>query len=69
MTVLEVPCERKPYKIMDRSREIKKGVMAETLVELIERGESFLSYSKYRARKNGLQNVISTTQAGPGRLV
>ena len=47
MTVLEVPCERKPYKIMDRSREIKKGVMAETLVELIERGESFLSYSKY----------------------
>ena len=25
--------------------------------------------SKYRARKNGLQNVISTTQAGLGRLV
>ena len=23
----------------------------------------------YRARKNGLQNVISTTQSGPGRLV
>ena len=23
----------------------------------------------YRARKNGLQNVISTTQAGSGRLV
>ena len=23
----------------------------------------------YRARKNGLQNVINTTQAGPGRLV
>ena len=23
----------------------------------------------YRARKNGLQNVISTTQAGLGRLV
>ena len=43
MTVLEVPCERKPYKIMDRSREIKKGVMAETLDELIERGEIFKS--------------------------
>ena len=28
---------------MDRSREIKKGVMAETLDELIERGEIFKS--------------------------
>ena len=46
MTVLEVPCERKPYKIMDRSREIKKGVMAETLDELIERGETFQSMGK-----------------------
>ena len=27
------------------------------------------SNDMYRARKNGLQNVISTTQAGPGRLV
>ena len=45
VTVLEVH-ERKPYKIMDRSREIKKGVMAESLVELIERGNSlaFLSH-------------------------
>eukprot|EP00094_Tigriopus_californicus_P003666 TCALIF_03527-PA protein Name:"Protein of unknown function" AED:0.45 eAED:0.50 QI:0/0/0/0.5/0/0/2/0/62 len=36
VTVLEVH-DRKPYKIMDRSREIKKGVMAESLLELIER--------------------------------
>ena len=28
-----------------------------------------LSNDYYRARKNGLQNVISTTQAGLGRLV
>ena len=38
VTVLEVH-DRKPYKIMDRSREVKKGVMAESLDELIERGE------------------------------
>lgn len=38
VTVLEVH-DRKPYKIMDRSREVKKGVMAENLDELIERGE------------------------------
>ena len=40
VTVLEVH-DRKPYKIMDRSREIKKGVMAESLDELIERGEIY----------------------------
>jgi hypothetical protein len=38
VTVLEVH-DRKPYKILDRSREVKKGVMAESLDELIERGE------------------------------
>ena len=38
VTVLEVH-ERKPYKIMDRCRENKKGVMAESLDELIERGK------------------------------
>jgi len=43
VTVLEVH-ERKPYKIMDRSREVKKGVMAETLAELIERGKEKLNY-------------------------
>ena len=48
MTVLEVQCERKPYKIMDRSREIKKGVMAETLDELIERGERSTSKVKQK---------------------
>ena len=38
VTVLEVH-DRKPYKIMDRCRENKKGVMAESLDELIERGK------------------------------
>ena len=39
VTVLEAVHEkRKPYKLLDRSREVKKGVMAETLQELIERG-------------------------------
>ena len=28
-----------------------------------------ISLTYYRARKNGLQNVLSTTQAGSGRLV
>jgi hypothetical protein len=37
VTVLEVH-DRRPYKIMDRRREMKKGVMAESLEELIERG-------------------------------
>ena len=40
VTVLEVH-ERKPYKIMDRCRENKKGVMAESLDELIERSKYF----------------------------
>lgn len=31
---------RKPYKIFDRNRETKKGVMAESLEELISRGKS-----------------------------
>ena len=43
MTVLEVH-ERKPYKIVDRSREMKKGVMAESLDELVERGKEKLNY-------------------------
>ena len=38
ITVLEVH-DRKPYKIIDRCRENKKGVMAESLDELIERGK------------------------------
>ena len=38
VTVLEMH-NRKPYKIMDRKRETKKGVMAESLEELITRGE------------------------------
>ena len=37
VTVLEMH-NRKPYKIIDRKREVKKGVMAESLDELICRG-------------------------------
>ncbi len=37
VTVLEMH-NRKPYKIIDRKREVKKGVMAESLEELISRG-------------------------------
>ena len=39
---------RKPYKIIDRKREVKKGVMAESLEELITRGKSFAAGKKYR---------------------
>ena len=38
VTVLEMH-NRKPYKIIDRKRETKKGVMAESLEELISRGK------------------------------
>ena len=38
VTVLEMH-NRKPYKIIDRKREVKKGVMAETLDELVNRGK------------------------------
>ena len=54
VTVLEMH-NRKPYKIMDRKRETKKGVMAESLEELISRGEFLLFlvfvfyYLKYNA--------------------
>ena len=42
-----------------------------TLLPMIHRGIGGLGIAsaRYRARKNGLQNVISTTQAGLGRLV
>lgn len=39
VTVLEMH-NRKPYKIIDRKREIKKGVMAESLEELVSRGDT-----------------------------
>ena len=38
-------------------------------LEGISSADCRLTLLKYRARKNGLQNVISTTQAGSGRLV
>ena len=41
VTVLEMH-NRKPYKIIDRKRDVKKGVMAESLDELICRGKYFL---------------------------
>ena len=42
VTVLEMH-NRKPYKIIDRKREVKKGVMAESLDELICRGNSYFN--------------------------
>ena len=42
---------RKPYKIIDRKREIKKGVMAESLEELISRGKIALTFSMYFSEK------------------
>jgi len=44
VTVLEMH-NRKPYKIIDRKREVKKGVMAETLDELVNRGKAKLNYA------------------------
>lgn len=44
VTVLEMH-NRKPYKIFDRNRESKKGVMAESLEELISRGKAKLNYA------------------------
>ena len=44
VTVLEMH-NRKPYKIIDRKREVKKGVMAESLEELISRGKLQKNYS------------------------
>ena len=42
---------RKPYKIIDRKREIKKGVMAESLEELISRGKIFFYQKKALLQK------------------
>jgi len=36
---------RKPYKVLDRTRSVKKGVMAATLEELVGRGKEKLGYS------------------------
>ncbi len=64
MTVLEVH-DRKPYKIMDRRREMKKGVMAESLEELIERGLVFIFFIKdidekyFRANQGLLKGEVS----------
>ena len=50
VTVLEMH-NRKPYKIIDRKREIKKGVMAESLEELISRGKIFFYQKKALLQK------------------
>ena len=36
---------RKPYKVMDRTRSVKKGVMAASLEEFVGRGKEKLGYS------------------------
>ena len=39
VTVLEVKVEKKPYKVTDTLRLYRKGIMAATLRELLEKGE------------------------------
>ena len=36
---------RRPYKVLDRSRSLKKGVMAGSLAELLERAGAKLGYT------------------------
>ena len=39
VTVLEMKVEKKPYKVTDRLRLYRKGIMAATLKGLLEKGE------------------------------
>ena len=39
VTVLEMKVEKKPFKVTDRLRLYRKGIMAATLKELLEKGE------------------------------
>ena len=39
VTVLEMKVEKKPYKVTDRLRLYRKGIMAATLKELLEKGD------------------------------
>ena len=38
------PGRRRPFKVLDRMRTVKKGLMAETLEELVRSGKEKLSY-------------------------
>ena len=42
VTVLEMKVEKKPYKVTDRLRLYRKGIMAATLKGLLEKGEEKL---------------------------
>ena len=45
MTVLEMnKVEKRPFKVTDRVRLFRKGIMAGTLEELLERGEDHSEY-------------------------
>ena len=39
VTVLEMKVEKKPFKVTDRLRLYRKGIMAATLKELLEKGD------------------------------
>ena len=39
MTVLEMKVDKKPFKVTDRLRLYRKGIMAATLKELLEKGD------------------------------
>ena len=39
MTVLEMKVDKKPFKVTDRLRLYRKGIMAASLKELLEKGD------------------------------
>ena len=47
MTVVEMKVEKKPYKVTERLRLYRKGIMAATLKELIDKGEKNNNHLKY----------------------
>ncbi|XP_023346892.1 cell death activator CIDE-A [Eurytemora carolleeae] len=47
VTVLEVARGKRPFKITDRLRILRKGVMAASLQELIQKGKERFEYETY----------------------
>ena len=43
VTVLEMKVEKKPFKVTDRLRLYRKGIMAASLKELLEKGDQIVS--------------------------
>jgi len=46
VTVLEVGQKKRPFKLTDRLRILRKGVMAATLSELIQKGKERFEYKR-----------------------